>query len=92
MPLLSLPPCRFVLGWQGRVKAYRYEDLGPGIVAIVIGTPIQDKEGAYKALAQRNDCGARIQGVVFRSDGVYPLPKAQDAVRCADNGVDEKEF
>ena len=90
--LLPSPPCHFVLDWQGQVKTYRYEDLGPGLVVVVIGTPIQDREGAYRALAQRNDCGAQIQGIVFRNDGVFPLPKAHDAVRCADNGVDEREF
>lgn len=90
--LLPSPPCRLVLDWQGRVKTHSYDDLGPGVVAVVIGTPIEDPEHDHKALLMRADCGAQIQGVVFRNNGVFPLPQAHDVVRCADNGVDEREF
>lgn len=90
--LLLKPPCHFVLDWQRNIKAIPYEDLGPATVVIIVGTPISDNDPAHANLRIRDDCGAQIQGIVIRQNGVSALKQVHDAVRCANNGVDEKEF
>jgi len=86
------PPCAFVQDSKGEIKAPEYRDLGPARIAVVIGTPILANDPAYAALRTRSDCGAQIQPILVRKGGAVDLLQLHDSIRCARNGMDEKEF
>ena len=91
LSLVPRPPCHFSLGHEGKVQRFTYPELDDATVVIVIGTP--PEKDLAEPLTLRDDCGEESQGVILRQELVSLSERvARGSLKCADAGVDEKEF